>query len=184
MIIPHLDAPELSYQGCAQQHRVSSFATEDYGRLLADLCQLYHGLSPVQGAVCAVKDVGPIGIGPYYQGAGEKQAGADIADGLLGGGGCEGQDLVRTQAENDIREQAVCRTEILAPLGDDMGFVHYQQADAALAELVHHIAVLKTLGCGDHDFRAVVQSEKELAPLIMRLAASDADTVDSCLPEP
>lgn len=83
MIIPQPDAPELRNQCSTQSHCIRSLAAENNCRLLADTGQLYNRLGPVQGSVCPVKDVGPVGIGPYYQGTGEKQAGADVADSLF-----------------------------------------------------------------------------------------------------
>lgn len=157
MIVSYPDALEFRHQSRAKSHCVRSLSAEDDGRLFANPCQLYNRLNPVEGSVCSVDDVGPVGIGLDYQRTGEEQTGADIPDGLLGCGGGEGQDLMRTQADDGVGKRSVCRAEVLAPLGDYMCLVHHKQADMAFAELLHDRAVLEAFSRGDHDFCTVVQ---------------------------
>ena len=183
MVIPYPDAFELACQSVAQTLGIGPFPTEDDCRLLAEPCNFYHPLYPVERAVCAVDYVGPVGIGLDYKRAGEEQTGSDVSDGLFGGGGGECQDLVGPEADDGIGERAVCRTEILAPLGDYMGFVHHKEADAALCQFTHNKTVLEAFGCGDHDPGSAVQLGEQLASVLVRLAASQADAVDTSLPE-
>ena len=88
------------------------------------------------------------------------------------------------EPDDGIGEGAVCRTELLTPFGDDVGFVHHEEADAAFAEFIHYIAVLEAFGGGDHDSGSVVQFGEQLAPFLVGLAAAQTDAIRPRAPEP
>ena len=89
-----------------------------------------------------------------------------------------------TEADDHIREAGVGRAEILAPLGDDVGFVDHQQADVALAEFVQDLPVLQGFRGGDHDLGALVQLPEEFPALFGGLPAAETDAAYSGLFKP
>ena len=133
MVISYAHSSEFGDQCRAKTHRVRPLAAENDCRFLASSGKLYHGLDSVEGAIGSVDYVGSVGIGLDNEGAGREKTGADVPDGLFGCRGSESQNLMRMQADHNIGQGAVCRTEFLAPLGNDVGFVHHKKADAAFA---------------------------------------------------
>ena len=61
-----------------------------------------------------------------------------------------------------------------------MGLINYQKADATSAEFVHHMAVLKAFGRGDHDSGAAVQLGKQFSSDVNSLSTAEAYAVYSC----